>query len=81
MISSLRGGATSLSTGMSSAIVSSTVWVDSKGSVHCLSSLVNWFSILHAGFPFEVLFSGFCFPFLESPARVSTDVISRELDN
>jgi len=81
MVSSLRGGAASWSTGMSSAMVSSTVWIDSECSVHCLSLWVDWFSILHPGFPFEMLFSSFFFPFLESPARVSTNVVFRELDN
>jgi len=71
----------SWSIGISSAMISSMVWIDSKCSVHCLSPWVDWFGILHASFPFKVLLSGFCFPFLEGPARISTNIISRELDN
>jgi len=66
---------------MSSTIVSSTVWIDSECSIHCLLLWIDWFSVLYAGFPFEVLFSGFFFPFLEGLAGISTNIVSRELDN
>ena len=71
----------SWSIGMSSAMVFSVVWIDSKCSVHCLSLWVDRFIILQASFPFEMLLSGFFFPFFEGPTRVSTDIISRKLDD
>ena len=62
-------------------IISSAVWIDSKGSVHCLLLWVNWFGVLYTGFPFEMLPSGFFFPFFEGPARIGINIVSRELDN